>query len=238
VHVNWGWAGKDNGYYDLDNLNRYNSKQSMIIGIADSSYVPDIKVLKVNAPGTLKEIVTREDYMTLHHARIVGEINSDDVCVLWTLASSGSGVLNTIDLSDAIIQSLPDSAFTQCTNLVYVKLPKTLDRISRSAFARCRNMSYIELPNALKVIGANAFAACNRLVEIQFPQTLENIGSRAFNSCMLLEKVTLPSSVRHIGSYAFSHCYSLEELNIPATVEMVGKGITNNCKSLKNRQNY
>ena len=40
VHINWGWRGTDNGYYDIDLLtgeNNYSENQSMVIGIMPPS---------------------------------------------------------------------------------------------------------------------------------------------------------------------------------------------------------
>lgn len=42
VHINWGWRGTDNGYYDIDLLtgeNDYCNNQSMVIGIMPPSHV-------------------------------------------------------------------------------------------------------------------------------------------------------------------------------------------------------
>ncbi|MFB6317180.1 thiol protease/hemagglutinin PrtT [Saccharicrinis sp. FJH54] len=43
-HVNWGWNGKYNGYYSIDNLNpsgyRFDNNQSVIVGIADTYFGP------------------------------------------------------------------------------------------------------------------------------------------------------------------------------------------------------
>ncbi|MFC0876751.1 thiol protease/hemagglutinin PrtT [Saccharicrinis sp. FJH2] len=43
-HINWGWSGKYNGYYSIDNLNpggfKFDNNQSVIVGIADTYYGP------------------------------------------------------------------------------------------------------------------------------------------------------------------------------------------------------
>ena len=40
VHINWGWRGSDDGYYDIDlteGENNYSKNQSMVIGIMPPS---------------------------------------------------------------------------------------------------------------------------------------------------------------------------------------------------------
>ena len=38
VHVNMGWAGNRDGYYDLDELLGYNQEQWLLVDVADSNY--------------------------------------------------------------------------------------------------------------------------------------------------------------------------------------------------------
>lgn len=242
VHVNWGWNGLHNGYYNPDTLYGYSAKQRMVVGIAPESHTTQIRHIDVLRPGTLYKYITDADRLTLRHLRLSGSINADDIKLLnqlagGTTAASRHGVLATIDMSHAVILTLPKEAFRGCDNLTCISLPITLPEISAYAFYRCTNLNTVVVPPMVGEIKNNAFTGCFNLTDIQLPLSLRKIEANAFNSCNSLTSVHLPQSVRTVGRGAFAYAQRLESLTIPKGAVVVNKDVVKGTK-VKNIKRY
>lgn len=227
VHVNFGWGGKRNGYYDPDTLYGFKSNQRMIVGIAPKGkYVPRIRQITLDAPGQLSRHITEADWLTLRHVKVSGPINRADVALLRRLAGGTtkgqrSGNLATIDLSLATTLALPDSAFYGCENLTYITLPRALPQVSNSCFNGCAKLNRVDFQHSVvNVVGNRAFFGCFCLTDVNMPQTLRTIGSNAFNSCNSLTEVVLPPSVSTVGNGAFAFAKRLYRLVVPRTARL------------------
>ena len=105
---------------------------------------------------------------------------------------------NNIDLTQ-----IPDGAFSSCTSLTSIVIPKTVEYIGDGAFENCESLENIVIPASVKTIGPYAFSV-NALTSVTFEQgsNLERIeeGAFSFNS---LTDITIPDSVSYIGTRAF-----------------------------------
>ena len=228
VHVNWGWGGKLNGYYDPDTLGGYRLNQRMVVDVAPEPYRPATRTITLRRPGTLAAHIGPADRLTLRHLRVAGAINGADIRLMRTLAGGGpkgrrGGVLATIDLSRAVILTMPDSAFCGCANLTYVALPLTLPEISRYAFASCPNLNRIDIPAMVGEIKRGAFYGCFNLIDVTLPASLRAIGASAFNSCTSLTELQLPRSVTSVGPGAFAYSKNLHTLTAPKALHNIGR---------------
>ena len=242
VHVNFGWGGKRNGYYDPDQLDGYKLSQRMIVGIAPQGYRPYIRKYTLSQPGRLGNIISANDQKMLRHIKIAGPINKHDIALLRQMAGGQTngkrtkGNLNTIDLSEAVILTLPDSAFYGCENLTYVALPFTLPEISAYAFAACSKLNKVDIRSMVSEIKPKAFSACFCLTSVSLPFALKKIGDNAFNSCNNLTEIYLPPMLNTIGTGAFANASRLEELTLPRSVKHVGRNIVKGTKVKKIRK--
>lgn len=231
VHVNFGWGGKRNGYYDPDQLDGYRLNQRMLVDIAPQGYRPAIRRYTVSQPGRLQSLITAADRRTLRHIKVVGPINGRDIALLRQMAGGRRngrhipGNLATIDLSEAVILTLPDSAFYGCENLTYVSLPLTLPEISTCAFASCSRLNRVDIHSMVADIKAKAFSACFSLTAVSLPFGLKTIGANAFNSCHNLTDVYLPPMLTTIGNGAFANASRLSQLTLPRATKHVGRDI-------------
>ena len=230
VHVNWGWNGKRDGYYDPDTLDGYRMSQRMVVEIAQPNYTPSIRRINVAKPGTLAKSITEKDWLMTQHVKISGTINKSDIKLLRQLAGGGrkgerNGNMSSIDMSEAVILTLPDSAFLGCDNLTYIALPITLPEISRYAFKGCGKLNYVKIQPMVNEIKRNAFMACFNLVEINLPKSLKRIDINAFNSCNSLTAVTIPPTVKYIGRGAFAYSKKLKSLSIPKSIPNIANDI-------------
>ena len=91
-----------------------------------------------------------------------------------------------IDLTDTKLENdiLPEEIFAY-SQLVEIKLPKTLKEIHQSAFAYSSSLQKVVLPETLIAIKEGAFIYCSSLVDIHFPVSLKEIGNSAFEGVPL-----------------------------------------------------
>lgn len=90
------------------------------------------------------------------------------------------------------------------TNLKSVNLKDArVFRINQSAFLECKNLKEVYLGNYLSEIPAETFASCISLEKIVIPEGVEELGMCAFENCRKLQSVTLPKSLKVIGERCF-----------------------------------
>ena len=126
-------------------------------------------------------------------------------------AMSCINLTGVLDLSNTQVQTIEKSAFSGCTELTGVILPKTLevlgaeDGSSGSVFNGCTGLQFVrtedssenaafELPSGLRVIGKqtfrNSFPSGSDL-KIQIPASVEIVGSEAFYSNSAFSQIYL-----------------------------------------------
>ena len=166
LHINWGWSGSDDGYYNMDLLNpsgyKFSIQQDVIIGLYDPDATvggPRVELISLdiidNEQGKLLENIGTENLSRLKGVTISGELNQEDLDLLKTLAKGevltdlgseeNKGTLRIIDLSHATLPDdvLPDEAFKNCKQLRNIKLPRNLKQIGNYAFSGCTRLSTI-----------------------------------------------------------------------------------------------
>lgn len=131
------------------------------------------------------------------------------------------------------VVNIEDSAFSRCTSLVSVVLPKSVKSIGMYAFFRCKNLASLDIPDGVDNIGEQAFRECTSLPAIKLPGNLTSIGESFFDNCHILSSVKIPASVTSIGKWAFSTCSALKEVTIPKNVSSIGARAFLDCKALK-----
>ena len=148
-------------------------------------------------------------------------------------------------------------AFTGCSELQYVVLPRNLKIIREKTFFGCKKLKSIEMPAKLEEIEASAFAYCESLQSISLPESLKKIGEAAFQFNTKLENIVIPKGVnvicdstfcdckslkelpfknpvKSIGFQAFCGCDGLTDISIPGGIAEIGEQAFMGCESLKN----
>lgn len=166
VHINWGWSGSDNGYFNINLLNpgsyQFSEYQDFIRGLWDPNEATNVGIQYVNlkledvAAGSLADSIGADTLVALRSLTITGELNSEDLALIKKLASGeeltelgieeGTGHLAILDLSDAVLpdNEIADNAFRDCVRLTSVRLPRQLERIGTYAFAGCSRLNRIQ----------------------------------------------------------------------------------------------
>ncbi len=153
-----------------------------------------------------------------------GVFSADDYTLL------GNNV-ETLDLSQLTVTTLPEWAFYQCTKLATITLPSTVTSIPCGAFHSCGALTTITLPTSVTSISGSAFNGCKKLESITLPTSVTSIGDHAFDECGLT-KITLPSTVTSIPESAFYNCANLGEVTCEGNLSSVGKTAFYNCVKL------
>lgn len=238
VHINFGWSGKRNGFYRLDDPYGYSKNQRIVVGITNSANSPIYRRITVDQPGRLSTYIKEDDWTTLHHLKLIGTLNAADIKLLRQMAGGGkkgerNGNLSTLDMSETVVKSLPDSAFYSCYNLTYIALPITLPVLSKSALSMCTKLNSVQMPVLLYEIRYAAFAGCFNLISVNMPRSLQTIGAYAFKSCNALTSIALPPNVTAIGKGAFSYCQRLSYFSVHKNAKSIANDVVVGSKVKK-----
>lgn len=215
VHVNWGWNGKNDGYYDINILNpgihSFKNQQDMIFGIE-----PPVE--------------TKAEPLVLS-----GELTENDFDMI--VGRSLSERLYSVDLSNAILNdgALPEKAFYG-SMLETIVLPNNVRTIGDGAFGNCKNLKNVVFPEqngyqeffvdddiiysndrnevieVLPYYHNNIKVSDNYTSLLTFMEGVKTIHAYAFDGCFRVKGVIIPSSIESIGAHAFAHASSIKIL--------------------------
>ncbi len=124
------------------------------------------------------------------------------------------------------VRSIPDNSYNnkQITGVNFAD-DAILESIGEKAFADCTLIPSLALPASLRTIGKSAFAGCTGLTgELILPESLEEISEYAFKDCTGLSgNFIIPNTLKKIGEEAFINCDGFAgSLIVPPTVEYIG----------------
>jgi len=167
--------------------------------------------------------------------------------------------LESVDLSATSLKTITSYCFSNCSKLITVILPVTIETIGNSCFQSCYALKSIDLSTckALQTIGSYSFNGCQSLQTVNFPASLKNLGDgvfasnsalksidlsictnllsieqSTFSSCNSLTSIKLPKTLQSIGVQAFYGCNILGTIELPATVKTIGNDAFNSNSRL------
>lgn len=118
-------------------------------------------------------------------------------------------------LSD--LTSIGAGAFTSCSALENVKIPKGVETIDENAFMACTSLESVVIPNSVTSIGNSAFNGCSDLTSVIIPEKVTSIGSNAFNGCSSLSTIkSLSENAPTITSNTFEGVSQQGSLTVPS----------------------
>ena len=131
------------------------------------------------------------------------------------------------------------------SELVYIKVPKTVKNISTTAFNNASKLQTIAVVSTNEVYASTAdgalyFKATTTLQTVPAgktgPYVIANgtiaIGDYAFANCTGITEITIPETVKTIGKNAFEGI-KIEKLSIPMSVESIGRNAFANIEKMK-----
>ena len=186
---------------------------------------PGFTEVIVSTPGTLTQELADNELLYALSLKISGELNDKDLETI-----KGLREISTLDLTDAVIDDLPDEMFYQNETIRNIKLPKSITTIHPKTFA-LSSLEYVYIPSNVEIIEDG---------EINYNYNdgpLMYTGAFA-NSCLSTVEFAPDSKLRHVGSCAFAgagkersiddhgdmYCEKLE-IVFPASVETIGDNV-------------
>ena len=172
------------------------------------------------------------------------------------------GIKGVLDLSQCNkLTSIGYLAFSGCSKLLGVRLPKKLTKIDSSAFYGCGGLSGVldmSACNKLVSLGSSAFYGCSNISGIRFPKNIKTIGSSCFANCYniagtvdmsgctelqkiensifssdkKIQTVKLPPNITEIADSAFLKCSGLTEIKLPESLTKIGNKAFGECTAL------
>ena len=136
-------------------------------------------------------------------------------------AFAASGV-ESVSMSDAVT-AVGEGAFSNCSKLKSVVLPKGLKELKKSLFSGCSALEAISIPDSVKTLGEGVFSGCAALKEVKIPGEVTVIPKNAFSGCAALESVSIPASVTAIKEAAFDRCTALKNVTFLGKDDEWGK---------------
>lgn len=201
-------------------------EQSLKIGVEQLG-TPSVTV---STPGTLTQELANKDLLYATSLKISGELSDKDLETI-----KGLREVETLDLTEVIIDDLPDEMYYRNETIKSIKLPKSITTIHPKTFTYS-SLEYVYMPaNIVKIedggrdnsnfIVIGAFSETPlRNVEFEKNSKLKYIGDGSFSGCGIIDKmwnytldyasldITIPASVEHIGSLVFgdTHWYETD----------------------------
>ena len=220
-HINWGWGGGGpDGYYLLSSLNPgsqgiggsdggYSQQRECVVGVEPINF--ETRTLPISN-ATLKRICTDafdkdgDGKLTYGEAAEVTDLGE---------TFKGKTITEFTELYNFTgLTEIGDDAFSGCTRLTTIKLPKSIKKIGARAFAGCSKLKEINLRDDISQIGEGAFNGCKVLPNITLPASLTAIEASTFEGCVAFTAVTLPLGIQSIGSRAFAGCTKLKTFTV------------------------
>ncbi|EAY15595.1 surface antigen BspA-like [Trichomonas vaginalis G3] len=142
-----------------------------------------------------------------------------------------SSLIQTIKVPGKF-KEIPEYFAIKSENLVNLVLNEGITTIGNSSFADCTKLVEVKLPNSLEKLSHYSFRGCTSLKEINL-ENVSRLGLSVFGGCTSLERVSIPSAIRRLSNYLFSGCTSLYEVTLNDMITSIGAGCFQQCTALK-----
>jgi len=160
------------------------------------------------------------------------------------------------------VSKIGEGAFADCSNLVSITIPESVEAVEGNPFEGCGNLSAfngkfaskdhrslvaggvlksfapaklqtLEIAGDVTQIGERAFAGCTSLLSMVVPASVKAVSEAAFEGCSNLSSVTILGAVTTIAPKTFYGCKQLKTVVIPNSVTAIGEGAFGDCDALK-----
>ena len=142
-----------------------------------------------------------------------------------------TGIGSTMVIPDNI-SSMGISAFSGCSGIDSLYISHGITSIPNHAFSGCSNLHNLVISDNVTSIGLHAFSGCSGIDYLHLGSGLTSIRNRAFYNCSSIHNLVIPDNVNNIGQYAFYGCFSIDSLYIGSGVDSIGFGAFQNCTGL------
>ena len=202
----------------------HNEEKGMLL-VALMDYAYD-EIVSMKVTGTMND----EDFLWVYYempALRYLDISEVNITTLPNRSFYQSKNVETIIMPQTL-QTIPSEVFYESA-VKEVYLNEGLQTIGESAFENCDNLMSIHIPHSVETIGAKAFYDCNKLETLTFAGgcKLTSLGGNIFSSTPI-KSVQIPANVETIATESdspFYNCQSLRTVTFEenAKLETLGK---------------
>ena len=193
------------------------------IGCFSTSQI-SVNLLEPGSLGT--EVLYNTDHiLNVKNLKVKGQMNDEDWAKIKMMT-----YLVELDLSEAVVNNVPEKQFQDHDFLRKVILPEGLTTIGNYSFYGS-TIEEISFPSTLTTIGSYAFMQTN-LIEAILPDGLASLGEMAFSQSARLTKVDLGKDLTTVPKEAFSHCTMLSDFVFPEALKTIKEYAFSGCKKL------
>lgn len=131
------------------------------------------------------------------------------------------------------VTTILHSAFSGCTNLTTIKLPRGIKTLYNDAFNGCVKLTRIELNDGITAAGAAVFLNCSSLAYIVIPNSVTILGDSILRGCSALVEAQIPSFVEGSLYGTFDGCANLSTpIVVPKGVTAISNRVFFGCKKV------
>ncbi|MCQ2612783.1 MAG: leucine-rich repeat protein [Treponemataceae bacterium] len=243
VHYDFGWYGKDNGWYVF---------WEPIVN-STISYASDYRALREYIPLTGAELAAWKPH----------RLTDEQVEKIKAEKRKVPEVINNTLYIPECTGAIASEQYMNRKDFKNISLPYSLRAIYARAFKDCTNLETIVIPPYVEEIGSNAFAGCTKLKTISLPASVKSIANNAIpanvtivcpensyveqwgydNGFMMANeytitngKLTFNSKVKKIRAEMFKGNKEIREVVIGENVVKIGNSAFEGCSNLKKIQ--
>ncbi len=155
----------------------------------------------------------------------------------WTIGEHvlthtvGSNVWNLTVSSSSATNELPANGFRGCTNLVSVTFPTGLTKVGAGAFTDCTHLARVHVPKLTDWFALSfADEEANPLTR---DATLYVGGSPIELRGTSLEQLVVSEGGTHLSGGAFQDCTNLVSVTLPSSLTEIGAGVFTGCTGIR-----
>ena len=215
--------------------------KSGVTGVGSGAFTGCTALKKVSISDTVKKLdLNAFSGCTALEAFAVEDGNEVYASADGVLLNTGKTLLISCPVGKTGAYTVPEtvteiekSAFT-ASGVESVSMSDAVNAVGEGAFSNCSKLKSVVLPKGLKELKKSLFSGCSALEKISIPDSVKTLGNGVFSGCAALKEVKIPGEVTVIPKNAFSGCTSLEGVSIPASVTAIKEAAFDKCTALKN----
>lgn len=190
------------------------------LSVTETSAFTEVMLAAGIDPAATLEYIPRQ---YLWHNSVENYVIPDTVSFIAFWGFMGSNI-DKIDIPSNVTK-IDEGAFQFCELLESVDMSDSIvDMIAAKTFYGCIRLKNIRLSNTIRSIQNEAFKQCYKLESVVVPDRCKWISDHAFQSCLKLSTVELPVTINLNESLeVFYDCRNLKEIKFRGTKEQVEK---------------
>src|SRR5574344_1734588 len=143
------------------------------------------------------------------------------------------------------VTSIGKNAFSGCTRLASITIPRGIVSIELKAFSRCTSLTSVNIPSTVASIADGAFRETTSLATLTVDAANADYvvdGGVLFSkdkthlvcypSALPATSYTVPPTVKVLNGYSFNYCSKLTTVTLPASVTSIGGASFFYCSKL------